>query len=455
MDFTMTPTDTLYNPDDTICAISTPPGAGGIAVVRLSGPKALVIADKIWHGKKLADVPSHTVHLGDIVDTDNNILDQAVATVFRAPGSYTGDDTVEFAVHGSIWIQHQLLDILCSRGARLAAPGEYTQRAFAAGHLDLVQAEAVADLIAASSKAAHRLALAQMRGNISTDIEKLRKKLIHLASLLELELDFAEEDVEFASRTQIKSLAIDLRDSIKRMLASFKSGQAIKNGIPVAIVGAPNAGKSSLLNILVDDERAIVSDIAGTTRDTIEDTANLGQYLIRFIDTAGICKTNDKIEAIGVERAKKAAQKAMIVLNVTDAANPVLIPGPADDSILTINVLNKTDITEQIPDGLSDPVLISTRTKRGIDNLKTAIIKHIETLNPAGEQLITNVRHAHALQDAADAADATILAIDNQLPTDLIAEELRQTLRHLASITGEITTPTLLQTIFSSFCIGK
>lgn len=451
----MTPTDTLYNPDDTICAISTPPGAGGIAVIRLSGPKALVIADKIWHGKKLADVPSHTVHLGDIVDTDNNILDQAVATVFRAPGSYTGDDTVEFAVHGSIWIQHQLLDILCSRGARLAAPGEYTQRAFAAGHLDLVQAEAVADLIAASSKAAHRLALAQMRGNISTDIEKLRKKLIHLASLLELELDFAEEDVEFASRTQIKSLAIDLRDSIKRMLASFKSGQAIKNGIPVAIVGAPNAGKSSLLNILVDDERAIVSDIAGTTRDTIEDTANLGQYLIRFIDTAGICKTNDKIEAIGVERAKKAAQKAMIVLNVTDAANPVLIPGPADDSILTINVLNKTDITEQIPDGLSDPVLISTRTKRGIDNLKTAIIKHIDTLNPAGEQLITNVRHARALQDAADAADTTILAIDNQLPTDLIAEELRQTLRHLASITGEITTPTLLQTIFSSFCIGK
>lgn len=451
----MTPTDTLYNPDDTICAISTPPGAGGIAVVRLSGPKALVIADKIWHGKKLADVPSHTVHLGDIVDTDNNILDQAVAIVFRAPGSYTGDDTVEFAVHGSIWIQHQLLDILCSRGARLAAPGEYTQRAFAAGHLDLVQAEAVADLIAASSKAAHRLALAQMRGNISTDIEKLRKKLIHLASLLELELDFAEEDVEFASRTQIKSLAIDLRDSIKRMLASFKSGQAIKNGIPVAIVGAPNAGKSSLLNILVDDERAIVSDIAGTTRDTIEDTANLGQYLIRFIDTAGICKTNDKIEAIGVERAKKAAQKAMIVLNVTDAANPVLIPGPADDSILTINVLNKTDITEQIPEGLSDPVLISTRTKRGIDNLKTAIIKHIDTLNPAGEQLITNVRHARALQDAADAADATILAIDNQLPTDLIAEELRQTLRHLASITGEITTPTLLQTIFSSFCIGK
>lgn len=451
----MTPTDTLYNPDDTICAISTPPGAGGIAVVRLSGPKALVIADKIWHGKKLADVPSHTVHLGDIVDTDNNIIDQAVATVFRAPGSYTGDDTVEFAVHGSIWIQHQLLDILCSRGARLAAPGEYTQRAFAAGHLDLVQAEAVADLIAASSKAAHRLALAQMRGNISTDIEKLRIKLIHLASLLELELDFAEEDVEFASRTQIKSLAIDLRDSIKRMLASFKSGQAIKNGIPVAIVGAPNAGKSSLLNILVDDERAIVSDIAGTTRDTIEDTANLGQYLIRFIDTAGICKTNDKIEAIGVERAKKAAQKAMIVLNVTDAANPVLIPGPADDSILTINVLNKTDITEQIPDGLSDPVLISTRTKRGIDNLKTAIIKHIDTLNPAGEQLITNVRHARALQDAADAADATILAIDNQLPTDLIAEELRQTLRHLASITGEITTPTLLQTIFSSFCIGK
>lgn len=451
----MTPADTLYNPDDTICAISTPPGAGGIAVVRLSGPKALVIADKIWHGKKLADVPSHTVHLGDIVDTDNNILDQAVATVFRAPGSYTGDDTVEFAVHGSIWIQHQLLDILCSRGARLAAPGEYTQRAFAAGHLDLVQAEAVADLIAASSKAAHRLALAQMRGNISTDIEKLRKKLIHLASLLELELDFAEEDVEFASRTQIKSLAIDLRDSIKRMLASFKSGQAIKNGIPVAIIGAPNAGKSSLLNILVDDERAIVSDIAGTTRDTIEDTANLGQYLIRFIDTAGICKTNDKIEAIGVERAKKAAQKAMIVLNVTDAANPVLTPGPADDSILTINVLNKTDITEQIPDGLSDPVLISTRTQRGIDNLKTAIIKHIDTLNPAGEQLITNVRHARALQDAADAADATILAIDNQLPTDLIAEELRQTLRHLASITGEITTPTLLQTIFSSFCIGK
>ncbi len=450
----MTNLDDIYNPDDTICAVSTPAGSGGIAVIRLAGADAVKIADKIWRGKRLSGVDSHTAHLGDIADSDGSVLDQAVATVFRAPRSYTADDTVEFAVHGSIWIQQRLLDILCANGARPAAPGEFTRRAFAAGRLDLTQAEAVADIIAASSKAAHNLAIAQMRGSVSRDIDALRDKLIHLASLLELELDFSEEDVEFASRDQIKGLAQDLRDNIRRLLGTFASGQALKNGIPVAIIGAPNAGKSSLLNTLVGDERAIVSDIAGTTRDIIEDTAQVGPYLIRFIDTAGICSTDDKIEAIGIERAIAAAQKALIIINVTDATNPTTINMPSAGTF-TINVLNKTDISTSVPPGIENPILISTLTHAGIDNLVATIKSHIDTINPGNRQIITNARHARALADAADAADRTVDAITADLPTVLIAEELRTVLRHLAAITGQITSPTLLNTIFSSFCIGK
>ncbi len=450
----MTNLDDIYNSDDTICAVSTPAGSGGIAVIRLAGADAVKIADKIWRGKRLSGVDSHTAHLGDIADSDGSVLDQAVATVFRAPRSYTADDTVEFAVHGSIWIQQRLLDILCANGARPAAPGEFTRRAFAAGRLDLTQAEAVADIIAASSKAAHNLAIAQMRGSVSRDIDALRDKLIHLASLLELELDFSEEDVEFASRDQIKGLAQDLRDNIRHLLGTFASGQALKNGIPVAIIGAPNAGKSSLLNTLVGDERAIVSDIAGTTRDIIEDTAQVGPYLIRFIDTAGICRTDDKIEAIGIERAIAAAQKALIIINVTDATNPTTINMPSAGTF-TINVLNKTDISTSVPPGIENPILISTLTHAGIDNLVATIKSHIDTINPGNRQIITNARHARALADAADAADRTVDAITADLPTVLIAEELRTALRHLAAITGQITTPTLLNTIFSSFCVGK
>lgn len=454
MDLTMTEADEIYNPDDTICAISTPHGTGGIAVVRVSGPGALPVVAAIWQGKNLADVPSHTAHLGNITDCDGEILDQAVATVFRAPRSYTGDDVVELSVHGSRWIQQQLLNRLCANGARLAAPGEFTRRAFSAGNLDLAQAEAVADIISANSRAALRLAIAQMRGSVSHDIDILRDKLIHLASLLELELDFSEEDVEFASRPQIKDLAEDLRANIRRLLGTFEAGQAIKNGIPVAIIGAPNAGKSSLLNILVGDDRAIVSDIAGTTRDIIEDTATIGPYLVRFIDTAGIRHTDNEIEAIGVERARAAAAKALIVLNITDAANPAITAVDAPQATV-INVLNKTDLTAAVPPALERPIAVSTLTHAGIDSLRNAIKETIDALNPGGEQLITNVRHARALADAAAAADATIDAIDRDLPTVLIAEELRATLAHLASITGQITTPTLLQTIFSSFCIGK
>jgi tRNA modification GTPase len=302
-----------------ICAISTAPGVGGIAVARVSGPEAINIVDKIWHGKKLADVASHTAHLGNIDDRSGNTLDQAVATVFRAPASFTGEDVVEISVHGSTYIQAELIATLVAAGARLAEPGEFTRRAFTAGKMDLAQAEAIADLIASQSRAAHRVAMSQMRGGVSKRLAQLRDQLIELASLLELELDFSEEDVEFASRTRLIDIAQQIYAEVTRLHKSFDAGSAIKNGIPIAIVGDTNAGKSSLLNALVGDERAIVSNIHGTTRDIVEDTVTIGNNLFRLMDTAGLRDTTDPVEQIGIERSHRAMQKASITLLVTDA----------------------------------------------------------------------------------------------------------------------------------------
>lgn len=465
--------------NDTICAISTPHGVGGIAVIRLSGPRAITIADSIWRGKALADTPGHRCRLGDITDADGNILDNCVATVFRGPHSFTGEDTIEFAVHGSRYIQRALLDTLISRGARLAEAGEYTRRAFTAGHLDLAQAEAVADVIASNSRAAHRLAIKQMRGSFSQRLDSLRDRLIELASLLELELDFSEEEVEFASRKSLRRLATEIHDEVSRLADSFASGRAIKDGIPVAIVGATNAGKSSLLNVLIGDNRAIVSDIHGTTRDTIEETIELGDYHFRFIDTAGLRHTDDAIEQIGIERSRQAIDRAVIVILVIDPAAPLdpdilaaasaplaAAPRPGD----LISLINKSDsatprqlaaTTDTLRDYSQSPnfhiLSVSALTGEGIDSLRQTLVDIARREEGSADEglLVTNLRHAQSLRAAAESTARVIAGLDTDLSGDLIAQDLRQTIHHLSSITGAITTTDILTTIFSRFCIGK
>lgn len=450
-----------YEIDSTICAVSTPPGCGGIAVVRISGPKAIEIADSVWKGRSLLGAPTHTARLGTVLDSENRPLDEAVATVFRAPKSFTGQDTVEFSVHGSRWIQREAVLSLIAHGARAAEPGEFTRRAFASGRLDLSQAEAVADLIASSSRAAARIALGQMRGGISSRLTALRERLTNLAALLELELDFSEEDVEFASRDRLIADTEEILAEINRLLDSYSSGAAIKDGIPVAIAGATNAGKSSLLNALLGEERAIVSDIHGTTRDTVEDTLEIDEFLFRFIDTAGIRHTDDTIERLGIERSRLALASARIILHVIDSTAPrpvSLDDAPSDARIIT--VYNKTDIAHPAPSSADDgtSIAISALTGQGLDDLRRLIADTARRDTAAGDEdaiLITNARHADALRSAAISARALLAGLKTTTPADLLAQDLRETLHHLATITGQITTTEILQTIFTSFCIGK
>ncbi len=462
--------------NDTICAVSTPPGVGGIAVVRISGPDAVSIADSLWKGKSLAQAKSHTAHLGTVTASGGSPLDQAVATVYLAPRSFTGENVVELAVHGSRFVQRELLRLLIASGARLAEPGEFTRRAFIAGKMDLAEAEAVADVIASNSRAAHRIAVSQLRGDYSRRLTALRERLIDLASLLELELDFSEEDVEFASRTKLRDIAAEIHSEVTRLHRSYVSGAAIKEGIPVAIVGATNAGKSSLLNALLGDDRAIVSDIHGTTRDTIEETLEIGDFLFRFIDTAGLRDTSDTIERIGIQRSLAAARKARIVVAVIDPAAGI-DAGLIDDIRKAatdrgdepqgniIFAINKSDITDTEPAEKSIRALmpeavtvtLSAKTGAGMDSLtaqfeKTAIE---ETGNADEGLLVTNARHAVALEAAAASTSAIIDGLDSGLSGDLIALDLRQTIDHLASITGAVTSADILSTIFSRFCIGK
>lgn len=450
---------------DTICAVSTAPGVGGIAVVRVSGPDSIAVVDKVWQGQCLAQVATHTAHFGIIRDPESGeVLDEAVATVFRAPRSFTGDDVVELGVHGSLWIQQELVRLLIRNGARMAGPGEFTRRAFAAGKIDLAQAEGVADMIACTSRAAHRLAVTQMRGQLSRRLGELRDSLIELGALLELELDFSEEDVEFASRTRLLDLSTTIHAEIGRLTASFASGSAIKNGIPVAIVGATNVGKSTILNRLLRDDKAIVSDIPGTTRDTVEDTVEINGVLYRFIDTAGLRETTDTVETLGIGRALDSMRRATVILYVVDATTgprdewSKIVEAVTEEQHLII-VVNKTDMSAawSVPDTAKAEAVVtmSARNNSDITDLERALVEAIGLADSAETLMITNARHYEELTRAGESISRVIDGLTSGLPGDLIAQDLRETARHLGSITGAVTPDLLLSSIFSRFCIGK
>ncbi|KQR71213.1 tRNA uridine-5-carboxymethylaminomethyl(34) synthesis GTPase MnmE [Pedobacter sp. Leaf176] len=448
---------------DTIIALSTPPGSGAIGVIRLSGPDAIALVNSVFYGKDLEEQDSHTLHFGLIKD-GGQIVDEVVAGLFVAPKSYTKENVVEISCHGSNYIIQQIINLLISRGARAAKPGEFTLRAFLNGAFDLSQAEAVADLIASNSKASHDVAMQQMRGGFANELKALREQLIHFASMIELELDFAEEDVEFANREQLRNLVTRINHVLSRLISSFELGNVIKNGVPIVIAGKPNVGKSTLLNALLNEERAIVSDIAGTTRDTIEDELTIGGIVFRFIDTAGIRDTADVIEALGVERTLEKMKQAKLIIYMADAAQSTdeieeQVRGLAKLEIPYLILLNKADLlSPQKKEELArlQVVFISAKEKLGIDELKETLLEqvnlhHINT----SETLVTNIRHVEALKQTENALHRVLENVDNPVTSDFLAMDIKQALHYLGEITGTVTTDDLLENIFTKFCIGK
>ena len=461
---------------ETIVALASPSGAGAIAVLRISGKDAITIASHVFQsvsGKDITKQKTHTLHLGHIVD-GNKVLDQVLLSLFKGTNSYTGENTIEISCHGSVYIQQQIIQLLLRKGCRMAQAGEFTLRSFLNGKMDLSQAEAVADLISSDNEASHQIAMQQMRGGFSSEISKLREELLNFASLIELELDFAEEDVEFADRTQFKELLNRIEFVLKRLIDSFAVGNVIKNGIPVAIVGEPNVGKSTLLNALLNEERAIVSEIAGTTRDTIEDELVINGMNFRFIDTAGIRETKDMVESIGIKKTFEKIEQAQVVIYLIDSSQlsldnenlkevqielekiknqfplkALLVIGNKADKLSETEILN---LTAQIPTIL----LLSAKEKQGIDDLKDKLISFINTgALRNNETIVTNTRHYDSLLKALDEIQKVKYDLQTDLSSDLMAIDIKQALYYFGEITGEVTNDELLGNIFANFCIGK
>jgi tRNA modification GTPase len=465
--------------DDTICALSTAPGSGAIAIIRVSGNDALTITDKIFHSvrkdHKLVKQKANTLHYGRIINNDQ-VIDEVVVGIFKAPRSYTGEDIVEISCHGSVYIQQKILELLTGNGARLAKPGEYTMRAFLNGKFDLSQAEGVADLISSSSEAAHRIAFNQMRGGFSKDIKILRHELLNFISLIELELDFSEEDVEFADRKQLMSLVLRIDELVSTLISSFEYGNAMKNGVPVAIIGRTNAGKSTLLNLLLHEDRAIVSEIEGTTRDFIEDIIIVDGIQFRFIDTAGLRHTLDQLETEGIQRTYQKYQQADIVIVLIDLADD---PKIVDQSLQFLReekaikkqlifALNKTDkfsseyINKRIDhykenwSDLTHVIAVSAKKGTDIDRLEKLLVSLVMKRIPAeGDVVVTNIRHLEALKHTSEAVQRIKEGFRSFISVDLLAMDVREILHYLGEITGEITTDEILENIFKNFCIGK
>ena len=467
-------------PQDTIVALATPSGAGAIAVIRLSGKEAISIAAEVFQsvsGKDISKQRTHTIHLGHIV-SEGKIYDQVLLSIFKGPNSYTGEDVVEISCHGSTFIQQQIIQLLLRKGAKMAQAGEFTLRAFLNGKLDLSQAEAVADLIASDNEASHQIAMQQMRGGFSNEIAKLREELLNFASLIELELDFAEEDVEFADRSAFHELLNRIEFVLKRLIDSFAVGNVIKNGIPVAIVGEPNVGKSTLLNALLNEERAIVSDIAGTTRDTIEDELVINGIGFRFIDTAGIRETKDVVESIGIQKTFEKMEQAQVVLFLVDSSQFTVAslenlkieiekvknkyPTKAIVAIINkVDLLSEEDvkgIQEQLStfDVQLSTIFISAKQKIGIDELKNTLLSFVNTgALRNNETIVTNTRHYDSLLKALEEIQKVKWGLESHLSSDLIAIDIRSALHFFGEITGEVTNDELLGNIFANFCIGK
>ena len=436
----------------TICAISTPYGVGGIAILRVSGPQAITLVDGLFRGRvALGEAKPGTVHFGSI-QRDGEILDEVLCSVFRAPHSFTGEDTVEVACHGSLYIQQTLLQWLVDAGCSMAQAGEFTQRAFLNGRMDLTQAEAVADLIASQSKAEKDLALSQLRGSVSGELNSLRERLLHFTSLIELELDFSDhEELEFADRGELRALATEIEQKLQTLLASFRTGNAIRNGVSVAIVGAPNVGKSTLLNALLGEQRAIVSDIQGTTRDTIEDTLVLDGILFRLIDTAGLRASQDQLENMGMERSRRAAQDAQIVISLSEAggAEPIL---DFTHGGTVLSVLNKSDLHPEIE--TSDAILISAKLGQ-IEPLRKELIRVARAGMQTSAVMLSNARHYEAVSRAHEAILRVQQGLNDGLSGELLSLDLQDCLNALGEVTGQITNQEVLSNIFSKFCIGK